>query len=243
MTDRQRVAATPLNAAAVRSRRGRALAALLSALVATASMGAAAAPPKPVCYSRAEHAAEQLIRMHTEMMVVGLTCQSVMPDLKPFDAYHAFTVKNRDLISSNEAVLIQHFRKTASGNPTRRFDTYRTELANEISRRAATIGTNIYCAEFVQRLKSAGELSNDDIKVLISNEKDAGLMHLSSRPLCDVKVASMPDAPPAAAVEPARGKKAPPAKAATAKATKPAAKPPAKVAQAPAKPLTTAQKP
>lgn len=227
--------------------RQRAARAVLSTMVAVAVAGgalSAAAAPKPTCYSRAEHAAEQLIRLHTEMMVVGLTCQSVVPDQNPFGKYHEFTVKNRATLSASEAVLIDHFRKSKSGNATRNFDTYRTELANEVSRRSATIGVGVYCSELVDRVKNAVSLTAEDIKTLTSDEKNAGLMHLSSRPLCDVKVASMPDSVTTASA-PQRGK---PAKAAS---TKPAAKP----AKAPTKPstksadagkpqtVTTAQKP
>ncbi|GAA4254903.1 hypothetical protein GBZ26_18150 [Azospirillum formosense] len=161
---------------------------------AAKSTAAKSAATKPgACYSRAEHAAEQTIRMHTEMMVVGLTCQQVNPDKKPFNLYQDFTVKNRSLISNSEASMIDHFRKKGGGNATRQFDMFRTELANEVSRRAAVIGTGLYCANFVDRSKAAMDLTADDIRVLTGDEKSAGLMHLSSKPLCDVQVVSNPD--------------------------------------------------
>ncbi|CAO3445009.1 hypothetical protein [Azospirillum argentinense] len=161
---------------------------------AAKSTAAKSTATKPgACYSRAEHAAEQTIRMHTEMMVVGLTCMQVNPEKKPFNLYQDFTVKNRSLISNSEASMIDHFRKKGGGNATRQFDMFRTELANEISRRAAVIGTGLYCANFVDRSKAAMDLTADDIRVLTGDEKSAGLMHLSSKPLCDVQVVSNPD--------------------------------------------------
>ncbi|WP_148219786.1 hypothetical protein [Azospirillum sp. B510] len=190
----------------------------------------ASTPAAPACYNRAEHAAEQLMRMHTEMMVVGLTCRTVMPDKKPFDLYQDFSVKNRALLSSSEASLISYYKRSgAGGNATRQFDMFRTELANEISRRAATIGIPQYCANFVDRSAAAKDLTADDLRTLTSDEKNAGLMHLASRPLCDVKVVSGPD--PVIAVAQASPAPAAP-KAATAK-TK--AKPKQKVAAVPAK--------
>ncbi|AWJ82901.1 hypothetical protein TSH58p_04835 [Azospirillum sp. TSH58] len=162
-----------------------------AAAKSTASKAAATKPG--ACYSRAEHAAEQTIRMHTEMMVVGLTCMQVNPEKKPFNLYQDFTVKNRSLISNSEASMIDHFRKKGGGNATRQFDMFRTELANEVSRRAAVIGTGLYCANFVDRSKAAMDLTADDIRVLTGDEKSAGLMHLSSKPLCDVQVVSNPD--------------------------------------------------
>ncbi len=194
----------------------------------------ASVPAAPACYNRTEHAAEQMMRLHTEMMVVGLTCRTVVPDKKPFDIYKDFSVKNRALLSNSEASLISYYKRSGSGgNATRQFDMFRTELANEISRRAATIGIPQYCANFVERSAVAKDLTPDDLRTLTSDEKNAGLMHLASRPLCDVKVVSGPD--PVFAVA-----QATPAPKAAAKAKPPAkaaapAKPKPKVAAVPAK--------
>ena len=196
---------------------------------------AKAHPATPACYNRAEYAAEQMMRLHTEMMVVGLTCRTVVPDKKPFDLYQDFSVKNRAMLSNSEASLISFYKRSGGGNATRQFDMFRTELANEISRRAATIGIPQYCANFVDRSAVAKDLTPDDLRTLTTDEKGAGLMHLASRPLCDVKTVSGPDTNYAVAQAPV----AAPAKAVTAKA-KPAkaaaaAKPKQKVAAAPAK--------
>lgn len=208
------------------------------AKTAAAKAKPAKGPATPACYNRSEHAAEQLMRLHTEMMVVGLTCRTVVPDKKPFDLYQDFSVKNRALLSSSEASLIAFYKRSGGGNATRQFDMFRTELANEVSRRAATIGIPQYCANFVDRSAAAKDLTADDLRTLTSDEKNAGLMHLASRPLCDVKVVSGPD--PVFAVASAAPA---PAKAATAKA-KPAkaaapAKPKQKVAAVPAKQSVT----
>lgn len=204
------------------------------------SKPAAAKPPvvkaavsKPqACYTRSEHAAEQLIRMHTEMMIVGLTCKNVVPEKNPFGVYQDFSVKNRALLSSSEAAMIGHYKKTSGSSATKNFDTFRTELANESSRRAATIGIPQYCETFVERSKAAKELTPDDLRVLTSDEKNAGLMHLASKPLCDVKVVSVPDTSPFQVAQAPASTAAKPAKA----KAKPAAKAPAKpkVAAAPA---------
>jgi hypothetical protein len=192
------------------------------------------APATPACYNRAEHAAEQLMRLHTEMMVVGLTCRTVVPAKKPFDLYQDFSVKNRALLSSSEASLISFYKRSgAGGNATRQFDMFRTELANEVSRRAATIGIPQYCANFVDRSVAAKDLTADDLRTLTSDEKGAGLMHLASRPLCDVKVVSNPD--PVIAVASAAPAATPKAATAKAKPAKASAKPKQKVAAAPVK--------
>lgn len=210
----------------------RVIAGVALAVIGLSVPGVAQASSK-ACYTRAEHAAEQTIRMHTEMMVIGLSCQQVMPDAAPFKVYQDFTVKHRSDISKAETTLQGHFRKHVSGNATRNFDMYRTELANEVSRRASTIGRGHYCATFVERSKAAFGLSAADLKVLTGDEKTVDMMLLSNRPLCDVKVVSNPDAPTMVAAAPAKGK-AQPAKAQPAKA--PAKAQPAKAQPAKAQP-------
>lgn len=206
--------------AGVRSLAASTLAAAVGLTMAATPVLAAAG--KPVCYSRKEMAAEQMVRLHTELMVIGLTCQSIFPEEKTFAKYQEFTVKNRKLISDAEGTLISHMGRTQRGNGTRNFDMYRTELANSISRRVGVIGSWSYCQQFIPRATSAVAMSGEDVALLVADEKAASNMQLSSRPLCDVKVASLPD--PLNKVEPPRGKtkttatsKAPPAKA-TAKA-------------------------
>lgn len=223
------------------TRSGRSLRAGFMAAVAAATMAIApalaeaAAPPKPVCYSRKEHAAEQMVRLHTELMVIGLTCQSIFPEHQTFLKYQEFTIKNKAVLSDAEGTMIGHFKRTAGG--AGRFDTYRTEMANEISRRVGVIGSYSYCQQFIPRAENALKMPADDLRLLTSNEKEGGLMHLGSRPLCDVKVASLPD--PVGGVAPQRGKAQPPAKPAQAKSTvaaKPAAGKPAAAKPAQAKP-------
>ena len=186
------------------------------------------------CYSRSEHAAEQMIRLHTEMMITGLACKDVAPEKAPFAKYQEFTVKHRPTISKAEGELMSHFRRTGKGNATNRFDMYRTEVANEVSRRATIIGTDNYCKTFLPRVESAVSLTPDEVRTLTADEKNAGLMHLSQQPLCDIKVVSTPDsAPVLASATPPRDKAKKTSKPATAKAAKPAAaKPAAKAAAA-----------
>ncbi|MCW2247510.1 hypothetical protein M2352_003144 [Azospirillum fermentarium] len=213
----------------------------VTALGATAALVGMTAPALAAvktnaCYTPAQHAAEQLIRVHTEMMVVGLTCKDVMPDKAPFAKYQDFTVKNRSQISKAEAELASFLGKGNKAAGTRQFDMYRTEMANEISRRAAIIGTPLYCSTFVDRTQAAVALSPDDLRVLTADEKGAGVMHLSEAPLCGTKVASYPDSPAFDVAQAPVGKPAKPA-AKNAKApAKTQAKPVTPAKASPAKP-------
>lgn len=199
--------------------------------LASGSVLAAAGPAKPACYTRAQHAAEQLIRMHAEMMTVGLYCKEAYPNDKPYDVYQQFTVDKSSQLSAAQKTMIGFFGSES------RFNAYHTAMANEASRRVTAINPSVYCKEFIDRIKDAQALSSDQVRTLTSDETRGGLMHLSSRPLCDVKVVSLPDpvptavasVPPKANNGKTNAKPKPPAKA--------NAKPPAK---APAKPVKTA---
>lgn len=219
--------------------------ALALSLVAGPVLGAAA-PKAPACYSRTEHAAEQLLRLHTEIMTVGLYCKEINAADDPFGMYQRFTVANRIVLSDAEKTLMAFYTKNGG---KAKFDTFRTELANEASRRSAIINVGVYCHEYVEHLKELVAVNTDQLKTVTTDETKGGLMHLSSRPLCEVKVVSLPDPPPSAvAAKPPA--KAPAKKTATAKpaAPSPAApspKPDAKPAAKPApkagpKPVKTA---
>jgi hypothetical protein len=228
------------------SRPGRALRAGIMTVLATAglalapALAEAAAPAKPpACYNRKEHAAEQMVRLHTELMVIGLTCQTVFPEHDTFRKYQEFTIKNKPILTDAEGSLIGHFKRTGAG--AARFDTFRTELANEISRRVGVIGSYSYCQQFIPRANNALAMPANDLKTLASDEKEAGLMHLGSRPLCDVKVASLPD--PIGVISPPRGKAQPPAKPTATAAAKPATAKPTAAKPATAKPATAKKPP
>jgi len=183
-------------------------------------------PQAPACYSRVEHAAEQMLRLHTEIMTVGLYCKELKATDDPYGMYQKFTIAHRSDIAAAEKTLMDFYARGHGGKAM--FDTFRTELANEASRRSAVINVGIYCHEHIDRVRDALALSNDQLKTITTDEGKAGLMALSSRPLCDTKVVSLPDPPEP---EPAPVKAAP-----TKKAAPPAAK------KAPAKPVKTAAK-
>ena len=100
---------------------------------------------KSACYSAAEYDAEQAVRLHTELMVIGLTCNAIEADRKLFAKYQQFTTKHRTSLMNWEKVLIGHFRETDKSNPTRKFDDFRTVVANEIAQRSALLTPPVFC--------------------------------------------------------------------------------------------------
>lgn len=165
------------------------LARRLAAVVGVGLLISAAAVPAhaagSACYTQEEFEAEQAIRLHTEMMMVGLTCRNVVPGKDLFQNYGAFTSKHRTSIQQAEKVLQAHFRKRGGG--AHQFDTFRTELANHSSRRAATLTSQHYCDYLAPNALAAPDVPPEQIRKLVS---DDAVLRLSSRPLCKAAAAT-----------------------------------------------------
>ncbi|MDG3441270.1 hypothetical protein [Nitrospirillum amazonense] len=149
----------------------------------------AAKTPKPAkvsgpCYSPAEFDAEQAIRYHTRLMVIGLTCQQLGGNYEGlYVRYKKFTLAHKAQIIAWEDSLIAHYRKTAKGNPNRALDTLRTHLANEMSQHIAAVSTDIYCAQHADMLAQAELMSDADVVKTVTND---AVVRVSELPRCDL---------------------------------------------------------
>ncbi|ACI98268.1 hypothetical protein [Rhodospirillum centenum] len=154
---------------------------------------------KAPCYTQAEFEAEQAIRLHTELMVVGLTCgemsQAGGPSL--FAQYKQFTLQHRNDIVSWEKALIGHFKRSRGGNATREFDSFRTRLANETSQRAIALSNPVFCQAYVPAVVKALAMSRQDLMESLKADRP---MRLAAVPRCDA-----PAKPSAARVAAAGG--------------------------------------
>lgn len=126
------------------------------ALAMTATQAQAA------CYTAAEFEAEQGLRIHSELMVIGLTCLKMPGGSGLYAKYQHFTEVHQGLIGRYEGELINYFRKQGSAQPEKDFHSLRTGLANRISKLA--IGNMVgFCKAFSPRLDAA--LKMDDAKI------------------------------------------------------------------------------
>lgn len=138
---------------------------LLSALVLLLCISTAATAAGPSCYSADEMEAEQGLRIHSELMVIGLTCLR-MPSGGPqlYSKYQTFTRKNQSLIAGYENDLISYYRRTGMSNPEGKLHTLRTELANEISQHAITMSVSSFCKYYGGRIDRALAMDNGKIR-------------------------------------------------------------------------------
>jgi hypothetical protein len=158
---------------------------------------------KPACYSAAEYDAEQAVRLHTELMVIGLTCNAIEADRKLFSKYQQFTTKHRASLMNWEKILIGHFRETDKGNPTRKFDDFRTVVANEIAQRSALLTPPVFCQTHSDIVDQALSLSDSDLKRYLSEGKSG---EIGIAPPCGVTVAELLDSDLPATVSKASAK-------------------------------------
>lgn len=118
------------------------------------------------CYSAKEAEAEQGIKIHSELMVIGLNCQHMTPrGWKNFyQQYREITSKNSDLFASYEETLINYYADSGDKNPEGRLNDLRTSMANQVSTDAAKMRPDIFCATFAPRIPKAAQMTRDDLR-------------------------------------------------------------------------------
>jgi hypothetical protein len=128
------------------------------------------------CYSSAEADAERILRIHSELLVIGLNCQHRADLGFPYQDYQSFTQKNASLISHQENVMLRHFMTQGASNPQKTFHEYRTGLANTVAQDAA-VRPDGFCAVYGSRIRYALGLARADLMHWMAT-------YPVSRPIC-----------------------------------------------------------
>ena len=144
----------------------------LFALFITPSMAQAKS-----CYSQAEAEAENAIRIHSELMVIGLNCQHMTPrGWKNFyQEYREITARHQDLFASYEKTLIK-----ANGGSERKMHDMRTSFANQTSADIARTRPDVFCAAHSPRIPKVGQMSREEFKQWAASSASGR----STKPLC-----------------------------------------------------------
>jgi len=120
----------------------------------------------PSCYSQEEAEADQGIRIHSELMVIGLNCQVIGKrygdDL--YGTYRKYTAQHGKLYAGYEQTLMAFFKKNGSKDPVSSLNELRTRYANKISDEAAKMRPDIFCSRYAPRVKKASVMKEDEIK-------------------------------------------------------------------------------
>lgn len=117
-----------------------------------------------MCYSPQEFEAEQGLRIHSELMVIGLTCMKMPQGQQTYMKYDQFTRKNQALISTYESSMISFYRKRGDKAPEKSLHTLRTNLANGISKHAIEMSTASFCKQFTSRVDQALAMDTGKLK-------------------------------------------------------------------------------
>ena len=226
-----------------------AFALVLSISGASAALAATPAAPAKLpkaCQTVAEENAERVRQLQTELMIAALKCRT-SKDANLTEAYNGFIRKHSNALLTQSNVLQAYFKRQYGSGYLKRFDSYITQLANEVSRRSQTVPQ--YCQSIRPLLASVTEV--EPAKLALFDGKLAPVQAVARSPQCkvttDMKSASATPAPapvktaaatPAKPTKPAKPAKAP--KPATPAKAQPATPAKAQPASTPAKAQPTA---
>lgn len=135
------------------------------------------------CYTPEEAEAEQGIRIHSELMVIGLNCQHMTPrGWKNFyQQYREITNAHAELFADYEERLIAYYSRSGAGNPEGRLHDLRTSLANKVSTDAAQMRPDIFCATYAPRIPQAATMNRAQIQEWAATSYTS---HPVSHPVC-----------------------------------------------------------
>ena len=145
---------------------------ILTAIV----LGTTSAAQAKSCYSPAEAEAENAIRIHSELMVIGLNCQHMTPAgwQNFYSQYREFTARHQDLFSGYEKTLIK-----ANGGSERKIHDMRTSFANQTSGDVAKMRPDVFCATFAPRIPKVAGMSRAELQDWVSTSSNR-----PTKPLC-----------------------------------------------------------
>ncbi len=118
------------------------------------------------CYGRLEAEAEQGLRIHSEIMVIGLNCQNVAltQHQNLYYKYQQFSNAHAALIEQYENILMNHYARNGYPNPERSLHSLRTTLANHVSDVAAESRPDVFCSHYADRVIRASQMSENDFR-------------------------------------------------------------------------------
>jgi len=163
---------------------------MFAVAVATPVLAAADSPVITVnptgisgCYTQKEAEAEQAIRIHSELMVIGLNCQHMTPagQKNLYQSYREFTAEHSSLFAGYETTLIGYFSRIGAGSPEAALNTMRTEFANKISLDSARMRPDLFCNHYMPRIQKVSTMDRSAIQKWAATFFPG---HPTTRPIC-----------------------------------------------------------
>ncbi|MDE2337023.1 MAG: hypothetical protein KGL10_06905, partial [Alphaproteobacteria bacterium] len=120
--------------------------------------------PAAACYNSLQFEAEQGLRIHSELMVIGLTCIKMPGGQRLYDEYQEFDANNASLMNDYSEILLRHYRDEGMNHPQKTLDALRTRMANNISRMAIDMSTVDFCNQYEGHVTKAAEMSPGTVR-------------------------------------------------------------------------------
>lgn len=134
------------------------------------------------CYTAEQYRAEQAIRFHTKLMVLGLYCERALGP-NTYAAYQKFTGRNGDIIRGQENILISYFKKTKAPNAEKALHSLRTNLANTTSLLASKSILS-FCRTNKDDYQKARNMQPPEFRRRIDKVNVKSLYNTSTVPVC-----------------------------------------------------------
>ncbi len=136
------------------------------------------------CFMPREAEAEQGVRIHSELMVIGLNCQhrGKVDGKNLYASYREFTGEHADLFAAYERILLKYFKRSGDVDPEATLNTLRTEFANKISNDAARMRPDIFCNRYAPRISKVSGMEYQDLRKWAATIFPS---HPVSKPLCE----------------------------------------------------------
>lgn len=136
------------------------------------------------CYTQAEAEAEQGLRIHSELMVIGLNCIKMRftDGTNLYSEYNEFTKENIDIFAAYENQMLSYFKRRGDRDPEASLNTLRTLLANNIANSAARMKPDQFCNRYAGRIFKASTMDHDTLKKWASTIYPS---HPVSNPICE----------------------------------------------------------
>jgi len=135
------------------------------------------------CYSAQEAEAEQGVRIHSELMVIGLNCTH-MANINGKNLYlehKKFTHDHQKLFSTYEKILMAYMKRNGVKNPDKAMHAMRTKFANKISNDVAKMRPDIFCRTYSGRIEKASKLTEMQLRKWAATPFES---YPVSKPLC-----------------------------------------------------------
>ena len=135
------------------------------------------------CYSPQQAAADQGIRIHSELMVIGLNCQHMgkRAGQNLYGTYREFTAKHANIFESFEQTMLSFYKGRGDTKPEDSLNALRTGYANKISADAAALRPDVFCARYAPRVVQAAEFDASALQSWAATIYDT---HPVSYPIC-----------------------------------------------------------